>query len=105
MMFLLGVMGLMVACWWVQDIATPVPSSQMVQVSGEPYPKLKKGHGVYMRQCAQCHEHRIPFSATFSEWHDKVSAMSMRAAISKEEERFVNLSGRVFRSLESLRGR
>ena len=29
-MFLLGVMGLVVACWWVQDIATPVPSSQMV---------------------------------------------------------------------------
>jgi cytochrome c5 len=59
----------------------------MAQASGKPYPKLKRGHGVYMRQCAQCHEHRIPSSATLPEWHDKVSAMSMRAGISKEEER------------------
>lgn len=76
----------MLACQQVQDIATPKPTSQMAKASGKSLPELKRGHGVYMRYCSQCHEHRVPSSTTLPGWHGKVSAMSALAGVSKEEE-------------------
>ncbi|MDB4141962.1 hypothetical protein N9162_00395 [bacterium] len=77
----------LVACQNVADVVTPEPSPQMAKASGKSYSDLKEGHGVYMKQCAQCHEHRVPSSTTLPEWHDKVSAMSAIAGLSKVEEK------------------
>ncbi|MGC6582342.1 MAG: hypothetical protein ACON4K_08470 [Akkermansiaceae bacterium] len=84
---ILGIFSLgLWACQRVQEVATPIPSPQMAEVSGKSYQRLKQGHGVYMRHCAQCHEHRLPLSGSLPEWHDKVSSMSALAGISRDDE-------------------
>lgn len=70
----------------IQEIATPKPTEAHAKVSGKPFPTLKRGHGVYMKHCAQCHEHRLPNTVTLPDWHRKVETMSHRAGLSAMEE-------------------
>lgn len=70
----------------LQDIATPVPTAQSAQVANLPLAQLQRGHGVYLRHCAQCHEHQLPNTATLPEYHKKVHSMSELAGITKAEE-------------------
>lgn len=69
-----------------QKIATPAPTEANARVSGKPLVTLKRGHGVYLKHCAQCHEHRLPNTATFPAWHAKIDTMSELAGLSKSEE-------------------
>lgn len=70
----------------VRKIATPVPTKAHAQVSGKPFPVLKRGHGVYMKHCAQCHEHRLPNTVTLPQWHAQIDTMSVLAGLSKTDQ-------------------
>ncbi len=83
--FLTGGLGLLSCQNSTRMIATPIPTKKMAKVTGKPFLDLKRGHGVYMRQCAQCHEHRLPNTVTVPAWHDKVDSMSALAGLSKKE--------------------
>lgn len=69
----------------VREVATPKPTKTQAEVTGKPLGTLKRGHGVYMRHCAQCHEHRLPNTVVFSEWTAHIDTMSDLAGLSKEE--------------------
>ena len=71
----------------VHKIATPVPTAAQARVSGKSLPTLKRGYGVYMKHCAQCHEHRLPNTVTLPEWHAKIDTMSHLAGLSQIEQR------------------
>lgn len=75
----------------VRSIATPEPNEQHARVSGKPLPTLKRGHGVYMRHCAQCHEHRLPNTVTLPDWHAQIKTMSNIAGLSKEDEKSLQI--------------
>lgn len=70
----------------IQNIATPVPTEAHAKVSGKPLPVLKRGYGVYMKQCAQCHEHRLPNTVSLPAWHAKIDTMSGLAGLSKTDQ-------------------
>lgn len=69
----------------VQSVATPKPTKANARISGKPLATLKRGHGVYMRHCAQCHEHRLPNTVSLPAWHAKIDSMSDLAGLSKED--------------------
>jgi hypothetical protein len=69
----------------VQSVATPKPTKANARVSGKPFVPLKRGYGVYMRHCAQCHEHRLPNTVSLPAWHAKIDTMSDLAGLSKED--------------------
>lgn len=69
----------------VQKVATPEPTEALAKVTGKPLKNLKRGYGVYLKHCSQCHEHRLPNTVTLSEWTSHIDTMSDRAGISKEE--------------------
>lgn len=65
------------------------PSPEMAEASNLPIEDLGKGHAIFMRQCTQCHEQRIPNEIPTKEWHKIVPGMAWNAGLSKEEERLV----------------
>jgi hypothetical protein len=69
----------------VQSVATPEPTEANARVSGKSLASLKQGYGVYLKHCAQCHEHRLPNTVTLPAWHAKINTMSELAGLSKEE--------------------
>ena len=83
----LGCVGAFVSCQSsVREVATPAPTEANARVSGKPLPVLKRGYGVYMTHCSECHEHRLPDTVTFSEWQGHIDTMADLAGLSKEEE-------------------
>lgn len=83
----LGGAQVMLSCQsQLQKIATPVPTEAHARVSGKSLPTLKRGHGVYLKHCAQCHEHRLPNTVTLPEWHAKIDTMSHLAGLSESEQ-------------------
>ena len=80
-----------VSCQDAHSIATPKPTPQMAAVSGKSYAGLKKGHEIYQEKCAQCHAHRLPSTAGLPEWHRKIESMAMKAQLSAEDERMLQL--------------
>lgn len=84
--FLVMLVGLVSCSNNQQNVATPKPTEANARVSGKPLPNLKRGYGVYMRHCAQCHEHRLPNTVTLPEWHAQVGTMADLAGLSKEDE-------------------
>jgi len=69
----------------IQKTATPEPSKANAVVSGKAFLTLKRGYGVYMRHCAQCHEHRLPNTITLPTWHAQIEEMSNMAGLSKTD--------------------
>ena len=65
------------------------PSPELAKLSGKPIEDLGKGHSIFMRQCMQCHEKRIPNEIPTEEWHVIVPGMAWNAGLSPEEERLV----------------
>lgn len=68
------------------SIATPVPTRKMAKVSGKSYSELMEGYRVYQENCAKCHEHRLPSTATFSDYHAKIHTMAGRAQLTEAQE-------------------
>jgi hypothetical protein len=67
-------------------VATPKPTKALARVSGKPYSELKRGYGVYLKHCAECHEHRLPNTVTLPEWHAQIDAMAEVAGLPPEDE-------------------
>jgi mono/diheme cytochrome c family protein len=65
------------------------PTPALAKQSGIPLENLGKGHAIFMRQCTQCHEKRIPNEIPTKEWHTIVPGMAWNAGLSKEEEKLV----------------
>ena len=58
----------------------------MAVSSGFELQKLKRGHEVYMVQCARCHEPVMPERVSDKDWHLVVPGMAWNAGISGEDE-------------------
>ena len=69
----------------VHKIGTPEPTKANAAVSGKPFPTLKRGYGVYLKHCAQCHEHRLPNTISLPAWHDQIDTMADLAGLSKQD--------------------
>ena len=65
------------------------PTAQMAKSADKPLADLGKGHGIFMRQCSQCHDKRIPNQIPTREWHKIVPGMAWNAGLSAEERRLV----------------
>ena len=75
-----------VSCVDKQSMATPEPTAKMAEVSGKPLDRLKQGSEIYRTHCVQCHENRLPATATLPEYHKKISVMATRAGLTQAEE-------------------
>lgn len=73
----------------VQSDDPLAPSAEMAKTANKPIEDLGKGHAIFMRQCTQCHEQRIPNEIPTKEWHKIVPGMAWNAGLSQEEERLV----------------
>lgn len=62
------------------------PSPELAASSGTPLTELQEGHAIFMTQCSQCHEQRIPNKIPTAEWHKIVPGMAWNAGLSKQEE-------------------
>ncbi|MFC5051285.1 c-type cytochrome [Rubritalea spongiae] len=65
------------------------PSPALAAQSNIPLEDLGRGHAIFMRQCTQCHEKRIPNEIPTDQWHVIVPGMAWNAGLSKEEEKLV----------------
>lgn len=65
------------------------PTSAMAKSSGKPLADLGRGHAIFMRQCSQCHDKRIPNEIPTGEWHKIVPGMAWNAGLSEEERGYV----------------
>lgn len=65
------------------------PTPAMAKSAGKPLADLGKGHAIFMRQCSQCHDKRIPNEIPTGEWHKIVPGMAWNAGLSEEERTFV----------------
>lgn len=61
----------------------------MAKQSGVPLNELGEGYAVFLTQCSQCHEQRIPNYISADEWHVVVPGMAWNAGLSKKEESLV----------------
>ena len=65
------------------------PTAELAEKTNTPIEALGKGHSIFMRQCSQCHEQRIPNQIPTKEWHIITPGMAWNAGLSKEEEQLV----------------
>ncbi|MGC6457222.1 MAG: hypothetical protein ACON4R_02525 [Akkermansiaceae bacterium] len=75
----------------IRSFTTPEPTEAGAKLSGKSYTSLKKGYGVYLKHCAQCHEHRPPNTVTLPAWYAKTNTLSELAGLSKEERESLQL--------------
>jgi len=52
-------------------VKAPEPTSRMARVSGTDYETLGRGYSAYIKQCAQCHEYKLPDDLSRAEWHQE----------------------------------
>lgn len=81
--------ALVCACTATKPTDKFAPSSAMAKQSGIPLNELGEGHAIFLRQCSQCHEQRIPNYITADEWHVVVPGMAWNAGLSEKEESLV----------------
>lgn len=82
-------LSIIVACTNTHSNDPFAPTPELAKLSGKPIEDLGKGHSIFMRQCMQCHEQRIPNEIPTKEWHVIVPGMAWNAGLSPEEERLV----------------
>lgn len=78
-------LAVLAACSTIDTSDKFIPTAAMAQTSGTPLSDLQDGHAIFMVQCSQCHEQRIPNSLTSDEWHTVTPGMAWNAGLSKEE--------------------
>lgn len=71
------------------SIWAPKPNEVMAKSSGHSLADLGEGYAIYLRKCAECHEHRVPTMIMNDQRHALVSGMSVNAGLSKREEAFL----------------
>jgi hypothetical protein len=70
------VLGIVAGCVSVQEsggqsqvVQAPKPTRRMAVMSGVDYETLGRGYSAYIKQCAQCHEYKLPDDLSRAEWH------------------------------------
>ena len=62
------------------------PTKEMAAATNTDLAKIGEGHAIYMRQCSQCHEAKLPSTIPSEAWHEIVPGMAWNAGLSKTEE-------------------
>lgn len=62
------------------------PTKEMAAATNSDLKEIGEGHAIYMRQCSQCHEAKLPASIPSKAWHVIVPGMAWNAGLSKAEE-------------------
>ncbi|QTN32725.1 cytochrome c [Akkermansiaceae bacterium] len=83
----LGMIFSLAAC--APQERVPVPTAAMATRSGQELAALQKGYGVYMSQCARCHEPLMPSDVSSEDWHIVTPGMAWNAGISEADEQAV----------------
>jgi cytochrome c5 len=65
----------------------PEPTQQLATASGHSLKQLKRGRGIYLSQCGQCHELKYPKNISCSDWHIITPGMAWNAGINKTDEK------------------
>ena len=69
-----------------QQTNNNAPTQAMASATQTKLSDLGEGHAIYMRQCSQCHEAKLPETIPSKAWHVIVPGMAWNAGLSKEEE-------------------
>ncbi len=75
-----------VACTQIAPGNNGAPSKAMADATNSDLAEIGEGHAIYMRQCSQCHEAKLPDTIPSEAWHDIVPGMAWNAGLSKTEE-------------------
>lgn len=75
----------------LQEIATPTPTLEMAEIAKVPYASLQEGHRIYLSNCNQCHEHKLPDTTDIPGYHAKIHQMADLAVLSESEEKNLQL--------------
>lgn len=66
--------------------ALPEPSEAMASRSGVPKTRLEKGYGLFLQNCVQCHEPRIPVDPEAESWHPVMRGMAWNSNMEQGDE-------------------
>lgn len=77
---------LLAACTALKTSDKFAPTPALAAASGTSLTDLQEGHAIFMVQCSQCHEQRIPNALTSDEWHTVTPGMAWNAGLSKAQE-------------------
>jgi mono/diheme cytochrome c family protein len=75
-----------VACTQNSPSNNGAPTKAMAAATNSDLAEIGEGHAIYMRQCSQCHEAKLPSSIPSKAWHVIVPGMAWNAGISPAEE-------------------
>jgi cytochrome c5 len=67
----------------------PNPSQEMAAKSKTPLKTLQRGHEVYMLNCGQCHEYKLPEKIDIEDWEDAMPKMIGHAGLERADEKAV----------------
>ncbi|MGJ8655921.1 MAG: hypothetical protein ACSHX6_05660 [Akkermansiaceae bacterium] len=66
------------------------PTQKMATATNTDLKDLGEGHAIFMRQCSQCHEPKLPATIPSEAWHVIVPGMAWNAGLSEIEEKSVH---------------
>lgn len=75
-----------VACTYNSSGENGAPTRAMALATNSDLREIGEGHAIYMRQCSQCHEAKLPATIPSKAWHVIVPGMAWNAGLSKAEE-------------------
>ena len=75
-----------VACTQNSPANNGAPTQAMATSTKSDLAEIGEGHAIYMRQCSQCHEAKLPATIPSDAWHVIVPGMAWNAGLSKSEE-------------------
>ena len=64
----------------------PSPSKEMAAKSKTPLKTLQRGHEVYMLNCGQCHQYKLPEKIDIEDWEDAMPKMIGHAGLEHADE-------------------
>lgn len=67
----------------------PNPSKEMAAKSKIPLKTLQRGHEVYMLNCGQCHNYKLPEKIDIEDWEDAMPKMIDHAGLESADEKAV----------------
>lgn len=76
----------MAACTQDTKAKNGTPTKEMAAATNSNLSEIGEGHAIYMRQCSQCHEPKLPSTIPSKAWHVIVPGMAWNAGLSKSEE-------------------
>ena len=78
-----------VACTYNSSGENGAPTRAMALATNSDLREIGEGHAIYMRQCSQCHEAKLPATIPSKAWHVIVPGMAWNAGLNKEDEKAI----------------